>query len=115
MLDDDPTQTMLSLTMINLNHTLIEKRLEWAKRHGKVILLTAMLRLTHQTVKKHIEIAWMGHPFRPRCNSLTWQYLIITSSHQCCRAALQQFRRSVKMAQRMLCRKTKTVFLARYS
>jgi Transposase. len=25
--------------MINLNHALIEKRLEWAKRHGKVIVL----------------------------------------------------------------------------
>jgi Transposase. len=25
--------------MINLNHALIEKRPEWAKRHGKVILL----------------------------------------------------------------------------
>ena len=25
--------------MINLNHVLIEKRQEWAKRHGKVILL----------------------------------------------------------------------------
>ena len=25
--------------MINLNHTLIKKRPEWTKRHGKVILL----------------------------------------------------------------------------
>ena len=25
--------------MINLNHALIEKRPEWARRHGKVILL----------------------------------------------------------------------------
>lgn len=25
--------------MIHLNHALIEKRPEWAKRHGKVILL----------------------------------------------------------------------------
>jgi Transposase. len=25
--------------IINLNHALIKKRLEWAKRHGKVILL----------------------------------------------------------------------------
>ena len=39
LVDDDPTQTTLSSTMINLNRTLIEKRPEWAKRHGKVILL----------------------------------------------------------------------------
>jgi len=25
--------------MINLNHALIQKRLEWARRHGKIILL----------------------------------------------------------------------------
>ena len=31
LLDDDPIQTTLSSTMFNLNHTLIEKRLEWAK------------------------------------------------------------------------------------
>ena len=31
LLDDDPTQTTLLSTMINFNHTLIEKRLEWAK------------------------------------------------------------------------------------
>jgi hypothetical protein len=37
--DDDPTQTTLKSTMINLNNALIEKRPEWAKRHGKVILL----------------------------------------------------------------------------
>ena len=39
LLDDDPIQTTLSSTMINLNHVLIEKRPEWAKRHGKLILL----------------------------------------------------------------------------
>ena len=38
-LDDDPTQRTLLSTMINLNHALIEKCPEWAKKHGKVILL----------------------------------------------------------------------------
>ena len=39
LLDNDPNQTTQSSTMINLNNSLIEKRPEWAKRHGEVILL----------------------------------------------------------------------------
>jgi Transposase. len=34
--------------MINLNHALIKKQPEWAKRHGKGICYTTMPRLTHQ-------------------------------------------------------------------
>jgi hypothetical protein len=39
LLDDNPTQTTQLWAMINWNHALIKKRPEWAKRHGKVILL----------------------------------------------------------------------------
>ena len=38
--------------MINLNHALIEKRPEWAKRHGEVILLYNYARLTCQNWQK---------------------------------------------------------------
>ena len=39
--------------MINLNHELIEKRPEWAKRNGKVILLhDNALSHTHQKLAK---------------------------------------------------------------
>ena len=56
LLDDDPTQTTQSSKMINLNHALIEKRSECAKRHGKVILLhdiapTQISKLAKDTLK----------------------------------------------------------------
>jgi hypothetical protein len=54
----------------------------------------------------HAVILWPG--------AIWLSHLRINGTHAC-RAALQQFRRSWKMAQRMVCRKTKTAFLARYS
>ena len=70
------------------------------------------------TGERHLEIAWMRRPSTPA--AILWPDDIWLSplhiNGQCaCRAALQQFRISVKMAQKMFCRKTKTVFLARYS
>jgi hypothetical protein len=65
LLDDDPTQTMLSLTMINLNQALIEKQPEWAKRHGKVILLHDNAPSPTSKLARHLEITWMGHPSAP--------------------------------------------------
>ncbi|GFY16532.1 hypothetical protein TNCV_735611 [Trichonephila clavipes] len=45
------------------DHALIERRPEWARRHDKVILLhDIMCRLTS---KRHLKIAWMGHPSIP--------------------------------------------------
>ncbi|KAL6264203.1 hypothetical protein P5V15_004285 [Pogonomyrmex californicus] len=50
--------------MINLNHALIERRPEWARRHGKVILLQCAVSHS-KTSERHLEIAWMGHPSAP--------------------------------------------------
>ena len=64
ILDDDQIQTKLSSIMINLKHALIEKRPEWAKRHGKVILLHN--NVSHiKTGERNLEIAWMGHSCIP--------------------------------------------------
>ena len=71
-----------------------------------------------KTSKRHLEIAWMGHPFAPTVILWLggiWLSPLLINGIPACRAALQQFRRSVKMAQWMFCRKTKTVFQARYS
>ena len=44
--------------MINLNHALIEKQLEWAIRHSKVILLHDNAPVSHiKTGEKNLEIA----------------------------------------------------------
>ena len=51
--------------MINLNHALIEKRPEWAKRHGKVILLHDNAPSHIKTGERHLEITCMGHPSGP--------------------------------------------------
>ena len=67
LLDDNPTQTTLSSTMINLNHALIEKRSEWAKGHGKVVLLhdnapSHISKLAKDTLKS---LGWDILPPRP--------------------------------------------------
>ncbi|KAL6254101.1 hypothetical protein P5V15_014721 [Pogonomyrmex californicus] len=51
--------------VINLNHALIERRPEWARRHGKVILLHDNAPSHSKTSERHLEIAWMGHPSAP--------------------------------------------------
>ena len=49
--------------MINLNHALIEKRPEWARRHGKVILL-------HDNAPSHT-----AKPVQDTLKSLGWGVL----------------------------------------
>jgi hypothetical protein len=89
--------------MINLSHALIEKQPESAKRHGKVILLydnapSHTSKLAKDTLRS---LGWdILPPLLPLRINGTCAY----------RAALQQFERSWKMAQRMFCRKTKTFF-----
>ena len=71
-----------------------------------------------KTGERHLEIAWMGHPSTPAVilwPGGIWLSPLWINGTWACRAALQQFRRTWKMTQRMFCRKTKTVFLARYS
>ena len=113
LLGDGPTQTTLSSTMINLNHEFFEKRPEWVKRHGKVILLHDK----HQNWRKTPWNRLDGTSFRPRCYPLIWRNLssLRINGTRACRAALQQFWRSLKMAHRMVCHKRKTIFLVRYS
>ncbi|KAL6258324.1 hypothetical protein P5V15_010271 [Pogonomyrmex californicus] len=49
--------------MINLNHALIERRPEWARRHGKVILL-------HDNAPSHT-----AKPMKDTLKSLGWDIL----------------------------------------
>ena len=49
--------------IINLNHALIQKRPEWAK-----ILLHNNAPSHTSKLARHLEIAWMGHPFIPAVN-----------------------------------------------
>ncbi|KAL6253754.1 hypothetical protein P5V15_015558 [Pogonomyrmex californicus] len=49
--------------MINLNHALIERRPEWARRHGKVILL-------HDNAPSHT-----AKPVKDTLKSLGWDIL----------------------------------------
>ena len=70
-----------------------------------------------KTSERHLEIAWMGHPFAPAVilwPGGIWLSPLLINRIRACRAVLQQFWRSVKMPQRIFCRKAKTVFLARY-
>ena len=77
---------------------------------------TTMPHLTHLKLAEDIlkSLGWDILP-SPR-NPLTWRHLspLRINRTRTCREALQQFR-SWKMAQRTVCRKTKTIFLARYS
>ena len=54
--------------MFNLNHPLIEKQSEWAKRHSKMILLHDNAPSLTSKLGKDLEIAWMGHPSIPAVN-----------------------------------------------
>jgi Transposase. len=101
--------------MTHLNHGLIKKRektwqSDFVTRHCPVWLI--------KTSKRHLEIAWMGHPFTPAVilwPGGIWLSPLLINGICAFRAVLQQFRRSMKMSQRMFCGKTKTVFLVIYS
>ena len=105
-LDDDPTQTTLSSTMINWNH---EKRPEWPKRHDKMILLHEIApshtsKLAKDTLKS---LGW--DILLPPPESFDLSHLRINGT-RACRATLQKFRRSWKMAQQIFAAKQKQLF-----
>jgi Transposase. len=82
--------------MINFNHALIEKRAEWAKRHGKVILLHENAPFhTSKFVKEALKsLGWDILPHPPYFPDLAPSIsLCINGTHH----------------------KRRTVFLARYS
>ena len=70
-----------------------------------------------KTGERHLEILWMY----PSASTIIhwpigiWISPLRINGTRVCRAAIQQFRISWKMVQRMFCRKTKTVFPARFS
>ncbi|GFQ73297.1 mariner Mos1 transposase [Trichonephila clavata] len=85
--------------MINLNHALIERRLEWARRHGKVILLNDNTpSSTAKPVKDTLKsLRWDIFPHPPYSSDLApSDYFLFASMRPM--FAKQQFRRSWKMA-----------------
>ncbi|GFW77458.1 hypothetical protein TNCV_2498511 [Trichonephila clavipes] len=77
-----------------------------------------MRRLPQKNSERHLEIAWMGHPFAPAVLLISGAIRISPfriNGARARRAALQQFRRSSKTARRMFFHKRQAVFLAWYS
>ena len=75
-------------------------------RFGRKIMLCVWWNQSSIVYRKPTIILWPGG---------IWLAPLPINGIRTCRETLQQFWRSVKMTQRMFCRKTKTVFLARNS
>ena len=105
--------------MINLNDALIEKRLEWAKRHGKVILLhDNALSHTPKLAKDTLKlVGWdiLLAPLQSFDLAPSDYHLFASMGHTLAEQHFSMFEEVGKWLNECFAAKQKHFFLARYS